>query len=165
MRLRMRREPRSIRTATIRRFGIPGRTMEAVLSVDHPFYMWHDLKACYIGNGWQVKSVKLAHTDKGAYEVAELYHPEHGSGRLYYTLVDGDSRFLPPPGEEPRDIWEDHLRRFRPPAPAEPAYQVQVLLRGWGNLPPAQVADAESLFFRAAELFSEKLPQLKGGRP
>jgi hypothetical protein len=138
-----------------------GRRAVAV-SVDGPFLGWHDLSACYFGQGWTTPDTPPAPEDEsrgGPLVTARFARPPDQRGDLFFSLFDTRGRVLDPPGRggllgyvaERLSFWR--TRR---------TYQVQVFVEGTTPLTAAE-RDQASAFFGEAR--ARLVPRLgPGGR-
>lgn len=134
-------------------------SLECRVSIDFPFYDWHELTICYAGNGWEVVDQRVVNSgqndDNGeAYVEAELSQPTGDSGSLLFGLFDGSGQHLVPPRgiwpnarwrmtRSPLGRWVLGLRRQRM---SESTYQVQVFTARFAGLSPPQRDEVRRLF-------------------
>jgi exosortase len=146
-----------------------------VFSVDYPFWTWHELTVCYVGQGWKVED-NLAHpgkpadgtTTEGFVEV-RLSQPGGRSGHLFFCQLNDHGVVLEPPAHRNETslqrhesallrIW-DRLHGRTPPARTAspgPVYQVQLFVESVAPLSPAERAEAEAAFLQGVRALRER---------
>jgi hypothetical protein len=77
-------------------------TVECLVSVDYPFFGWHDLTNCYRGSGWMIVERRDfgpadAGRVNGAYLEAEMSKPTGEYGWLMFGLFDRSGEYVAPP--------------------------------------------------------------------
>ncbi len=78
-----------------------GRSMECVVSLDFPFFGWHELTRCYTGIGWQLED-RTVHSqpDDGWHLVEATFTNESGeSAYLVFGFVNERGAMLTPPSQ------------------------------------------------------------------
>jgi exosortase len=151
--------------------------LTATLSLDYPFFGYHDVTVCYRNVGWKVEETKLQRASREndlipSMEAALL--KEGGlMGSLFYSTVDETGVWLEEPGtrspydEEGKPLQEGNLaarltHRFRLIPYANEAYdkainyRIQLLAAARGGLGTAQRRDVEKLFHQARLLLAEQ---------
>jgi exosortase len=133
-----------------------GRRAVAV-SVDGPFLGWHDLSACYFGQGWttpETSSAAEGEAPGGPFVTAGFVRPPDQRGDLFFILSDTQGRVLDPPGRGGLlGYVADRLTFWR----TRRTYQVQVFVEGATPLTASERDQAEA-FFREAR--SRLVPRL-----
>jgi len=124
--------------------------LQAVVSVDYPFYSWHNLTVCYAGAGWNVDGWRVRRILGAAGSTAEaveftVQKPPVAQALVLFTLLDSDGRILPAPAhKDPSfDDWFTSVRlrlarRTRQLGLGGVNYQLQMVTGGEpGRLRPA----------------------------
>jgi exosortase len=144
---------------------------QAMVSIDYPFPDFHDLKTCYINQGWTLEK-EVPHPKKGNQEFyveAKLKSPlKHGY--LLYAVVGNEGQFL-----EAETVgvtstvsrWQkafDQIKnRFKGAdavpevKPVSSAYQFQVFSESLAPFTEADQQACDKLFFTATILLHNKL--------
>jgi exosortase len=91
--------------------------MYATVSIDYPFFLWHELSACYINQGWHLEgrgSRKIEGFRGNPTEVVELQlSGPQGTERAHvaFSLCRTSGIAMDPPAVEPwRDAWNRVVR-------------------------------------------------------
>jgi exosortase/archaeosortase family protein len=125
----------------------------AAFALDYPFYGWHDLTACYRGQGWEVAQRRVVTVERGdgepgwSYIEAELRRPDGDLSYLYFSLFDQFGRPLAPPVA---GHWSDRLRSLT----RVPTWKLLTRQESLALLPAAAQGQAQ-LFVEVGEPFSE----------
>ena len=124
-----------------------GPQEDAIVSVDFPFFGWHNLAGCYQARGWQVESWTVIEGD-GVHDAfgapfAELRMKDATArrGHLFVTQFTAEGDALAPPSTPGRSLsdWCDAARnrvfnRFGKTVEEPSTLQIQMLLTS--DLPP-----------------------------
>lgn len=131
-------------------------TVECLVSIDYPFFGWHDLTVCYRGSGWVLLDRRDLDRAGGAYIEAELSKPTGEYGWLVFGLFDEAGEYSVPPLSGVRvPRVTDRLARnplIRRLAGRDylgdvtRTYQVQVFVSDAVGLSPAQRDELRQLF-------------------
>ena len=141
--------------------------MVASVALDYPFRGYHDVTICYRAQGWQITRQERQAgegTNSSVPLVAvEMSREPVSSGWLWFSTVDEQGHWTE------KQYWRQRPLRFldrrrldwlTPAGRVEPvSYRVQVLVTGYGALPPAEREPARQLFEAACKLLA---PQLFG---
>ncbi|MFZ9963773.1 MAG: exosortase U [Terrimicrobiaceae bacterium] len=144
--------------------------MVATISLDYPFFGYHDVTVCYGNSGWEVVETKLqwASPENGMIPCMEvmLARKDGLNANLFYSTIDETGVWLEEPGERsPYDAEGNPLQegglasrlehRFRQlPFAGESIdkkfnYRIQLLAAARGGLGSAQRRQVEKLFREA----------------
>ena len=144
--------------------------MVATISLDYPFFGYHDVTVCYGNSGWEVENTKLqgASPENGMIPSMEVVLAREGGlkAELFYSTIDETGVWLEEPGERsPYDAEGNPLQegglasrlehRFRQlPFAGESIdkqfnYRIQLLAAARGGLGSAQRRQVEKLFREA----------------
>ena len=152
-----------------RRYRLGG--LEARVSLDHPFFGWHDLAICYQAQGWQVRDrgVWRADGDDSASPCAEVRLTKglDSEALLLFGLVDERGAWLEPVAGH-AGVKERFLNRLRLSglrSAARATYQLQVFLEHVGPLSPAEQGQARELFHAARTTCVGQLFPSQGAKP
>jgi exosortase len=155
----------------------------ATISLDYPFFNYHDVTVCYRSAGWEISETKLigAAPDNGMIPYMEVALAKEGGIRadLFYSTVDESGIWLEEPGKRsPYDAGgnplaegdlfsrlENRLRQMPYSSEASEQalnYRIQLLAAARGGLGTEQRRHIEKLFREArlalADQFIEKRP-------
>jgi hypothetical protein len=146
----------------------------ATISLDYPFFDYHDVRICYTGNGWTVKESRLqsAKDSKDQIPCMEVsLEKENGlKGDLFYSTVDQFGKWLEESSQ--RAAYDAHGRAFEggllnrvayrfsqqqsPVAEDSLNYRIQLVASSQGGLDTLQHAQAAKLFQEARLLLAEQ---------
>ncbi len=131
---------------------------QALVAVDYPLEGFHNVKSCYLANGWRIVNeeslaqpaqLQEMHTIK-----ASLNRSVCQNAVVFHAVINEQGQWLSPP------VRKGALReRFVGPDRAifQPAYRIQVLTGGYAPLSDAMVNDAQELFAAASRTLSQQL--------
>ena len=130
---------------------------EAVVAVDYPLEGFHDVKSCYVNNGWRVLA-------EGKIPAGESREDRHGfqlvlerslrRAEVFHSVVDERGQWLAPP--EKKGVLRDRLFGAGPVA-YPTGYRIQVLVGGYGPLSATVEGDTRELFFQVRQLLVQQL--------
>jgi exosortase len=143
-------------------------TIKATLSFDYPFSARHDLRVCYVNQGWALGAQGVyrgaATAREGALAALEvkLTRPGHRCGYLSFCEFDSQGEVLEPlrtnlamtltrHGSALQRLWE-RLSDASPSSRADPVgriYQFQLFVESYVPLTEAQLGQARSLFLES----------------
>ncbi len=145
----------------------------ATVSLDYPFFDYHDVRICYRGAGWIVEESKLQHDGEGPQSVPEMkviLSKEDGlKGTLFYSTVNEGGKWLDESGR--RAVYDSQGRAFEGGLPerlmhrlSDPEndspgsinYRIQLLVTTQGGLDSKQLAQVTSLFHQVRKLLAEQ---------
>jgi len=132
----------------------------AVISLDYPFYEYHDVRICYIGNGWKIEDSKL-HQASGQNDVIPFMNitmsKEGGlKGQLLYSTVSHTGIWLDENGA--RAAYDSQgntlegglltriIMRIRQSKHYETTYRIQMLSSAMSGLSDEQQLSTTKLF-------------------
>jgi len=151
--------------------------MQAVVSLDYPFFGYHDVTLCYRNSGWTVNERKLlqASAENGLISNMQVLLTREGGlkAMLFYSTVDERGIWLEDSPErsaynkegrplEEGNIFERLLSRLRLIPIANESYdmavnfRIQTLAAARGGLSSAQKRDLEKLFQKVRLILSEQ---------
>jgi exosortase len=155
----------------------------ATISLDYPFFNYHDVTVCYRNAGWEIFETKLkqAAPDNGMIPCMEVSLTREGGIKadLFYSTVDASGIWMEEPGKRsPYDAegnplaegdlssrLENRLRQMPYSSEAYEQvlnYRIQLLAAARGGLGTEQRRQVEKLFREArlalADQFIEKRP-------
>ncbi len=122
-----------------------GSTVASV-ALDYPFRGYHDVTICYRNNGWNiVRQERQAGTNAGPpLMVVELEQAPVSQGSLWFSTVDEQGHWMETPVLQ-RSLL-DRLGLTGGFGFVPTSYRMQVLVSGYGPLPPAARDAARDLF-------------------
>jgi exosortase len=143
------------------------------VSLDYPFFDYHDVRVCYSGSGWTIEESKLQSADPmvgtiPAMEVA-LFRENGLKATLLYSTVDQGGKWLDE--SDRRTIYDAHGRSFeggllnritarlQGPLVTESGsvnYRIQVLATAHGGLDSQQLAQVRSFFGKVRSLLADQ---------
>lgn len=147
----------------------------ATISLDYPFFDYHDVRICYTGSGWTVKESRLQAAKDSEDQIPGMevsLEKENGlKGELYYSTVDQFGKWLEESGQ--RAVYDSHGRAFegggllnrvtyrlsqqQSPFTEETLnYRIQLLASSQGGLDSLQHAQATKLFLKARFLLADQ---------
>jgi len=147
----------------------------ATISLDYPFFDYHDVRICYTGAGWTVDESNLQHEGDGPEGVPEMkviLSKEDGlKGTLLYSTVNQRGKWLDESGR--RALYDHNGRAFeggllervthRVTEPEFDAgsinYRIQLLVTTQGGLDSKQLAQVTSLFHQVRKLLADQFVQ------
>ncbi len=126
--------------------------IEAVVAVDYPLDGFHNVKHCYINNGWRAMAeeelfLPQSHEDLHAIKLTLEQSIRHAV--VYHSVMDERGAWL----SAPKAV----ASRFT--APPQAGYRVQLITGGYSPLSGAAAAASQELFFQARQTL---VPQLVG---
>ncbi|MEI8294659.1 MAG: exosortase U [bacterium] len=151
--------------------------LQAIVSLDYPFFGYHDVTVCYRNSGWTMLASKLvqASEENGLIPNMEVLLAREGGlkGILLYSTVDEGGVWLEDSPDrsaynaegkplEEGNLMERLLRRLRLIPYANESYdmavnfRIQTLAAARGGLSSAQRRDIEKLFQKVRLLLSEQ---------
>jgi len=149
----------------------------ATISLDYPFFNYHDVTVCYRNSGWTVGDMRLqrAGADNGMVPCMEVSLEREGGLKadLLYSTVDETGVWLEEPGKrspydaEGKSLQEGNIvsrltHRMRQMPYANEAYddainyRIQILAAARGGLGGEQRKQVESLFRQARVLVANQ---------
>jgi exosortase len=143
------------------------------VSLDYPFFDYHDVRVCYSGSGWTIEESKLQSADPmvgtiPAMEVA-LFRENGLKATLLYSTVDQGGKWLDE--SDRRTIYDAHGRSFeggllnritarlQGPLVTESGsvnYRIQVLATAHGGLDSQQLAQVRGFFGKVRSLLADQ---------
>lgn len=146
----------------------------ATISLDYPFFDYHDVRICYNGSGWDVdtsKVLKVSETRDKIPGMEVLLSKENGQkGTLLYSTVDQNGKWLDETGHK-GTLYDKHGRAFEggfmqriayrlnSPVNTDEGtvnYRIQLLAVAQGGLDSQQLSDVRTLFEDARKLLTEQ---------
>ena len=159
--------------------------MVVTVSLDYPFYDYHDVTVCYRGGGWSIGEKKLqrASEQNGMLPCMEVAMEKEGglNADLFVSTINESGVWLEEPGnqspfgESGNPLSEGSMRerlihRFRQLTYANDSldtgmnYRIQLLAAARGGLSSAQRRDVQKLFQESrtilASQFVEEMPKV-----
>ena len=148
---------------------------QASLALDYPFAVYHDLKVCYRGQGWQMEeTLHPAGPEAGGfpgYWEVKMTQPGYRCGYLLFGQFDQYGTALVPRHttvaeameRRPsalRSLW-DRFRGISEPVqahvdPPGPLYQYQVFVESYAPLTPVEEKEALALFLQGWKQLRER---------
>ena len=148
---------------------------QASLALDYPFAVYHDLKVCYRGQGWQMEeTLHPAGPEAGGfpgYWEVKMTQPGYRCGYLLFGQFDQYGTALVPRhttvaeamDRRPsalRSLW-DRFRGISEPVqahvdPPGPLYQYQVFVESYAPLTPVEEKEALALFLQGWKQLRER---------
>jgi exosortase len=115
----------------------------ASIAIDYPFPGFHDVTACYVLQGWKLKSEVLesGQNEHAAYNRSALIKGGLIHGTLLFGLNESTGEPLKP------EVRVDYNRFTRWERGNGHCYQVQVLVQSFAPLQPADEAQVRDFFF------------------
>ena len=155
--------------------------VSANVSADFFFPGWHDLRVCYASQGWVLQPARVYQEQgpngaDGAFLAVPMDKPLERYGYLWFGQVRDDGQLWPPPLEDKlveavssrggtayRLLWArlrgDDASQSIGLFDNTPACQVQVFIESYAPLGEKELAEGQSLFLQARELFRQRLRQ------
>ena len=133
--------------------------MMAAVAFDYPFRGYHDVTVCYTLQGWRLtRQERQAGTGTNSalpLMVVEMDKPPASHGSLWFSTVDEQGRWMETPVVKRSFLERLDLSGGFGFVPT--SYRVQVLVAGYGALPPAEREAAQALFEAARQLLAKQL--------
>ena len=146
----------------------------ATISLDYPFFDYHDVRICYTGSGWTVKESRLQSAKNSKDQIPGMevsLEKENGlKGDLFYSTVDQFGKWLEESSQ--RAAYDAHGQAFeggllnrvayrfsqqQSPVTEETLnYRIQLVVSSQGGLDTLQHAQAAKLFQEARLLLAEQ---------
>ena len=146
----------------------------ATISLDYPFFDYHDVRICYTGSGWTVKESRLQSAKDSKDQIPGMevsLEKENGlKGDLFYSTVDQFGKWLEESSQ--RAAYDAHGRAFEggllnrvayrfsqqqsPISDDTLNYRIQLVASSQGGLDTLQHAQAAKLFQEARLLLAEQ---------
>jgi len=151
--------------------------LTATVSLDYPFFDYHDVRICYTGAGWSIDESSLQHDGDGPQSIPEMkviLSKEDGlKGTLFYSTVNQSGKWLDESGR--RALYDSQGRAFeggllerlthRVTEPEFDAgsvnYRIQLLVTTQGGLDSKQLAQVTSLYHQVRKLLAEQFVQVQ----
>jgi len=151
--------------------------MQAIVSLDYPFFGYHDVTVCYRNSGWTVSESKLlqASAENGLISNMQVLLAREGGlkAMLFYSTVDERGIWLEDSPDrsaynkegqplQEGNLFERLLSRLRLVPIANESYdmavnfRIQTLAAARGGLSTAQKRDLEKLFQKVRLILSEQ---------
>jgi exosortase len=142
----------------------------AVISLDYPFYEYHDVRICYLANGWKVGESKL-HAASNLNDVIPFMEVEMSKegglkGQLFFSTVSHSGLWLDENGaraayDEQGNTLEGGLltriiMRIRRSTHYETTYRIQLLSSAVDGLDDGQQYSVINLFQQARLLLAKQ---------
>ena len=143
-----------------------GATLAAV-ALDYPFRGYHDVTVCYQLQGWRLtRQERQAGTGTNSslpLMVVEMDKEPVSHGSLWFSTVDEQGHWMEMPVVK-RSLLErlDLAGGF---GFVPTSYRIQVLVAGYGGLPPEESEAARQLFEGARKLLAQQLFDQMQGKP
>jgi exosortase len=135
-----------------------GQTVAAV-ALDYPFRGYHDVTICYTLQGWHITRQERQTGDGTSSSpplmAVEMDKEPVSHGSLWFSTVDEQGHWMEIPVVE-----KNFLERFDLVSGfgfVPTSYRVQVLVTGYGPLPPEEREAARQLFEAARKLLAQQL--------
>ena len=148
--------------------------LTAMISLDYPFFDYHDVRICYVGAGWTVKESKLQSAKDSKDQIPGMeitLEKENGlKGELFYSTVDQFGKWLEETSQ--RAAYDAQGRAFEggllnrvayrfsqqqsPVTDDTLNYRIQLLASSQGGLDSQQQRQASKLFQEARLLLAEQ---------
>jgi len=164
--------------------------LTATVSLDYPFFDYHDVRICYTGSGWTLKESRLQSASDSKDQIPGMevsLEKENGlKGELFYSTVDQFGKWLEETSQ--RAAYDSHGRAFEggllnrvayrfaqqqsPLTEESLNYRIQLLASSQGGLDSQQRRQATKLFQEARLLLAkqfvilppERKPSAKDGK-
>ncbi|MCA9077163.1 MAG: exosortase U [Planctomycetaceae bacterium] len=120
--------------------------MKCVLSLDFPFFGWHELTRCYAGLGWQLKDREVeSHSEDGWHAASATLTNETGeTAILVYGFLNERGEMLAPPAELGVKRIVDRIQR-------QSALQIQVFCPSTRPLSASDREQVRAVFRQAVQ--------------
>jgi len=125
----------------------------ATVAADYPLDGFHNVKGCYIGNGWQVLSEKEALLPPAGEDLHALRLELQRSLQyavVLHSVINAEGQWLSAPLSVASRFQEDL-------GPPQKGYRVQLITVGYAPVSPAVEADCQTLFLQARQLLVQQL--------
>ena len=141
---------------------------EATVAVDYPLEGFHDVKSCYLNNGWKVCSEEKLLPEKTRRPMPvfklSLQRSVCQHAVVFHAVLNERGEWLSPP------VKKDALTsRLSGPSPAtyQTSYRIQVLTGAYVPLTADMVGGVQELFAQASQLLYRQLVNQfpPGGKP
>jgi exosortase len=135
------------------------RTTTPILSLDFPFFAWHDVSFCYRLTGWQILRerhlvVDIAERGDPSHKEFFLSRPDGANGYVIFCHFDLDGRYFSIPVKnsyKPINLWT-RLTEPRKEIPVSPTYfQFQLFVESDEPLTDVQVLAYRQMYFDALQ--------------
>jgi exosortase len=132
---------------------------EATVAVDYPLVGFHNVKRCYLNNGWQVSDEQKILLDPGGTPFPAFRLLMQRSvcqhAVVFHAVLDERGDWLLPPARP--DPWWARFFGAEPVAAPQTGYRIQVLAGAYTPLADQKVAGARELFMQASQLLHHQL--------
>ena len=119
--------------------------LTATVAADYPLDGFHNVKGCYLANGWQVlaeNELRLPPANQDSHAIELELQKSLQYATVLHSVINGDGQWLSAPLSVTSRLQEDL-------GPPQKGYRVQMITVGYGPISPAVEADCESLFLQA----------------
>ena len=127
--------------------------LTATVAADYPLDGFHDVKNCYIGNGWQVLAEKEAILPPGGEDLHAIRLELQRSLQyavVLHSVINREGQWL----SAPLTVTSRFQADLGPP---QKGYRVQIISVGYAPISPAAEADCQALFLQARQLLVQQL--------
>jgi len=125
----------------------------ATVAADYPLDGFHNVKGCYLGNGWQVlaeKELLLPPAGEDSHAIKLELQKSLQYAVVLHSVINGQGQWL----SAPLNVTSRFADTVAAP---QKGYRVQMITVGYGPLSPAVEADCQSLFLQARQLLVRQL--------
>lgn len=123
------------------------------VAADYPLVGFHNVKGCYMGNGWQVLSEKeltAPHSGEDLHIIEINLQKSIRHAMVLHSVVNGQGGWL----SAPLSVSSRFQDTIGPP---QTGYRIQLFAGGYGPLSAATEADSEELFLQARRMLMQQL--------
>jgi hypothetical protein len=122
--------------------------MDAEVAADYPFGDFHDVRLCYLANGWRVAGEELLvqpQTGEDLHAIKLILEKSLTHALVLHSVMNkrGDWLSRPKPGEGHNTV--------------QSCYRVQIITGGYAPVTAAAATDVQTLFFQARALLAQQM--------
>ena len=132
--------------------------LQVALAVDYPLDGFHNVKICYLNNGWQVQSEQELVRAPGGEDLHAIRLELQNATKfalVLHSVVNGQGDWLAPP----RSVENRFTETVAAP---QTGYRIQMISAGYAPLSPAAEADCLAFFMQARQLLLQQLVEQFG---
>ena len=135
-----------------------GNGAELVVAVDYPLEGFHNVKACYFNNGWQIKTEEKIMMDQGStsrptFKLA-LQRSICQHAVVFHAVLNERGEWLQPPVH--KEGWQVRLLGNTAPT-IQTSYRIQVFTGAYAPIPDNVEQGARELFNQASLLLRRQM--------
>jgi len=135
-----------------------GNGAELVVAVDYPLEGFHNVKACYFNNGWQIKAEEKTILEREGFRLPAfklvMLRSTCQHATVFHAVLNELGEWLQP--QVRKDGWQARLIR-EDSVTFQTCYRIQVLAGSYAPISKSVEQGAQELFFQASRLLRQQM--------